>query len=175
MRHTKILMINLDDEVLAETLMHHAPDWQSALAFLENVSLNENIEFSPDTVSNIIRAEYEQENNMDTYGKWNEEVKATLSVACISDGYEPNDQNLIETLTEAKLVYKETVGEHRWWNDELRVVKIGDSYFGFMWANSTGDTGLSDLGWEFDFGSVDFYESKEVIQIVFVPVSKKGE
>lgn len=61
MRKTKILMINLDDEVLAETLMHHAPDWQSALAFLENVALNENIEFSPDTVSNIIRAEYEQE------------------------------------------------------------------------------------------------------------------
>ena len=106
---------------------------------------------------------------MDTCGKWNEVVKAVLAVACISDGFETNERNLIETLTEADVFFKETVGTHRWWNDELRVVKIGDNYIGYLWANSTGDTSLSDLGWEFNLSSAKFYEPKEVVQVIFVP------
>lgn len=56
-----LLVIDLDAEKLAETLMFHAPDWESTLAFLENVAIENGVEFHPDTVSNIIRAEYEKE------------------------------------------------------------------------------------------------------------------
>lgn len=56
-----ILLINLDADILAETLMRHAPDWESTLSFLENLAINEGIRFNPDAVSNIIRAEYEKE------------------------------------------------------------------------------------------------------------------
>lgn len=111
---------------------------------------------------------------MDTYGKWKEEVKEVIVAACIADGFEPTEGNLIETLTEADEFYRETVGSHRWWNDELRVVKIGDSFIGYLWANSTGDTGLGDLGWEFDLSSVIFYESKEIVKVVFVPKEIKN-
>lgn len=57
----KLIIIDLSTEELAETLMNHAPDWESALSFLENLAIENEIEFSPDAVSNIIRAEYEKE------------------------------------------------------------------------------------------------------------------
>lgn len=57
----KLLIIELDEEELAEVLMFHAPDWESTLSFLENLAIENEIEFSPDTVANIIRAEYEKE------------------------------------------------------------------------------------------------------------------
>ena len=57
----KLLIISLKEDELAETLMNHAPDWESTLAFLENLAIHEDVEFYPDTVSNIIRAEYEKE------------------------------------------------------------------------------------------------------------------
>lgn len=108
---------------------------------------------------------------MNTCGKWKDEVKAILVVACISDGFDPEDErNLLETLTEADVVFSETTKSHRWWNDELRVAKIGENYIGYSWANSTGDTSLNDLGWEFDLDSATFYEPKEVIKVIFVPV-----
>lgn len=56
-----ILLISLDEDILAEALMNHAPDWEGTLAFLENLAINEGISFNPDAVSNIIRAEYEKE------------------------------------------------------------------------------------------------------------------
>ncbi len=57
----KLLVISLKEDELAETLMNHAPDWESTLSFLENLAIENEIEFSPDTVSNIIRAEYDKE------------------------------------------------------------------------------------------------------------------
>lgn len=112
---------------------------------------------------------------MDTYGKWNEEVKKVLVEECVAAGYEPTDPNLIETLTEGKVVYKETTGSHRWWNDELQVIQIGDKFIGFDWANSTGDAGLSDLGWKFCLDTVQFYAPVEVTVTKYLPLPLKGE
>lgn len=56
-----ILQIDLSEESLAQLLIEHAEDWVEVLTFLENVARNRD-EFLPfDSVSNIIRAEYEKE------------------------------------------------------------------------------------------------------------------
>ena len=58
---SSVISISLEPEELAELLMFHAPDWESTLSFLENLAIEHGIEFSSDTVANIIRAEYEKE------------------------------------------------------------------------------------------------------------------
>lgn len=55
------LVIELDAEHLADLLMKHSDDWYETLKFLENLSLSRSQALDVDTVSNIIRAEYEKE------------------------------------------------------------------------------------------------------------------
>lgn len=56
-----ILQIDLNEESLAELLINHADDWTEVLSFLENVVISRGGFLPYDTVSNIIRAEYEKE------------------------------------------------------------------------------------------------------------------
>lgn len=107
---------------------------------------------------------------MKYYGKFSEEVEKLLSDECTSEGFEPTTKNLIELLTEIKEVYSESTGEHRWWNEILNVVKVGDRFLGYVWAENTGDNSIFDAGWEFDLSSVKFYEPKEVTVTKYVEV-----
>lgn len=56
-----LLVIDLEDGELAELLMQHSTDWVEVLSFLENVVRSRGGFFPFDSVSNIIRAEYEKE------------------------------------------------------------------------------------------------------------------
>ena len=108
---------------------------------------------------------------MEYDGKFSENIEDFLTKDCVEAGFEPTIPNLIEGLTEAKQVYSELVGEHRWWNDVLQVVRIGDKFVGYVWAENTGDNGIFDAGFVFDLSSVKFYEPKEVTITKYVEVS----
>ena len=107
---------------------------------------------------------------MEYSGKFSEEIEKFLTEDCIAEGFEPTIPNLIEVLTEAPQVYSEPAGTHRWWNDVLNVVKIGDKFLGYIWAENTGDNSIFDAGFEFDLSSVKFYEPKEVTVTKYVEV-----
>jgi GGDEF domain-containing protein len=87
-------------------------------------------------------------------------------------GYGTTDRELYEVLTESKEVYREESGSHRWWNDYFIVVSLDGQLIGFIGADATGDTSLSDLGWEFNPNSVTEVEAKE--KVITVYEVKKG-
>lgn len=100
----------------------------------------------------------------------NEKIKAHLIAYCESKGWETSDEGLMEVLKESKPLFKEIVGEHRWYEDEFRVVEINGMLIGFMDFHMTGDNNASDMGLEHDIRKVceveknqktiDYYERK---------------
>jgi len=44
----------------------------------------------------------------------------------------------------------EVTGSRRWWDDTIEIVKVGERYFRFLGAQTTGDDNAKDKGWEFD-------------------------
>ena len=61
---------------------------------------------------------------------------------------------------------------HRWWDTyviikQFDLGKKGKYYIGYEWAYANGDESIFDLGWEFDQGSISFYEPREEIKITF--------
>jgi hypothetical protein len=100
------------------------------------------------------------------------ELKQIIFDYNISKGWGTDDRTLQETLSESPVIYKENEGDHRWWTEWFRVTKINNVLIGYTWASSTGDMGIWDLGWEFDWDSLCEVEPKEVAQIIYV---QKGE
>lgn len=78
-----------------------------------------------------------------------------------SQGWATTDADLMETLTESRIVYRENQGSRRWWDDWFYVAKIGDKYIGYDWAKANRDESIFDLGWEFDWNSVCEVEPQE--------------
>jgi hypothetical protein len=105
---------------------------------------------------------------METYGNFSEEITKILTDECVKDGFEPTEANILDTLTEAKEVYREIVGEHRWYEDLLKVVEIDGRFIGFIWGNVTGDNCLSDIGWVFKKQSAKFYVPIQVTVTKYV-------
>jgi hypothetical protein len=96
------------------------------------------------------------------------ELKQVIVDYNISQGWSIDDKTLQETLSESKVLYKENMGDHRWWTEWFKVIEISGFLIGYTWASSTGDTGIWDLGWEFDWDSLCEVEPKEVTQIIYV-------
>lgn len=69
-------------------------------------------------------------------------------------------------------IHSEEINHRRWWKDRFDVVEINGKYVGFDTAETTGDRGPSDVGWEFDFDSICEVEKKVEIKevVTFVPV-----
>jgi hypothetical protein len=105
------------------------------------------------------------------HGKWNEEVKAVLAAEQEKDGFGTSDSDLLELLREADAVHTEPAGSQRWWDNILKVVKIGDHFIGFMDGRSPGDHSLCDLGWAFDCSKVHFCEPYEVTITKYRPLT----
>lgn len=76
-----------------------------------------------------------------------------------------------EFLSDMDVIWKDNQGEHRWYIDEFRVVKIGDRLIGFMWGITTGDMGILEIGWEFNEDSICFVNGIEKTVVVYEPVS----
>jgi len=87
-----------------------------------------------------------------------------------SKWYKPNepidDADLKEFLRDADVVNRKEEGGSRWWNNEVIVAKIGDRYFEYADAYTTGDMSPEEAGWEFDWSTVDEVEPyKEIITV----------
>jgi hypothetical protein len=72
--------------------------------------------------------------------------------------FDPNEEftdgELIDILTEADTVFSKKVSGSRWWDNTQEVVRIGDKYFEYMGATTTGDMSAWEAGWEFDWSTV---------------------
>lgn len=93
----------------------------------------------------------------------NEKIKSFLIEYNKSKGWGTNDAALLETITESTCIYKVVIDKRRWWNETFKVVEINGLKIGYDWAESTGDVGVRDLGWEFDYTSICEVIEKEKI------------
>jgi len=56
---------------------------------------------------------------------------------------------------------------YRWWDEMTCVKKIGNKYFSYTWAITTGDMSANEAGWEFDFDSlIEVEPYEETITII---------
>jgi hypothetical protein len=100
-----------------------------------------------------------------------EQIKDTLVAYNMQKGYKADNDTLLETLMEGEIIYKESLGDHRWWTEWFCVTKIKDVFIGYTWATTTGDNSIWDAGWEFDWDSLCEVEPKEVVTTIYI---KKG-
>ena len=103
-------------------------------------------------------------------GTWDEEIKEVLVAKLKEEGFGTTDENILELLREST-IHEEIDASHRWWNDVLKVAKIGKQLIGFVDGDNTGDTSLNDLGWTFYADTVTFYEQYEVTVTKYRPKS----
>jgi len=82
--------------------------------------------------------------------------------------YKPED--IIEFLESCPGVATIDVDHHRWWDTEIRIVRVGDHLVGFGWAHANRDESIFDLGWTFDPATICEYVAKEVVATTYVPV-----
>ncbi len=97
----------------------------------------------------------------------NEKARNTLVAYCESKEWLTSEDDLIEALTEANVIHREEVGQHRWWNEYLYVVDINGMLIGFIWAEANRDESVRDLGWEFDPGTICEMERVEEIVVTY--------
>lgn len=80
------------------------------------------------------------------------------------DNYDVEGKPFTDNLTEffyeigGGFLYKESLGNSRWWENLFLVQEINGKLIGYNWATTTGDTNAQDRGWEFDEDSVCFVE-----------------
>lgn len=96
----------------------------------------------------------------------NEKIKEHLKQYNLSKGYGIEDCDLIETIQEAKQVYKNNGDKHRWWIEYFYVVEVDGMYIGYVDAESTGDSNAQELGYEFDLTSICECEKQKQTLIV---------
>jgi hypothetical protein len=90
-------------------------------------------------------------------------VKEFLVSYAESKGWKTDEDNLVEIVTDGKVVWEGDHDERRHWTDITRVVEIGGRFFAFAWATG-GD--IFDKGWEFDHDTI--HEVKPVTKTVTV-------
>jgi hypothetical protein len=70
------------------------------------------------------------------------------------DGEEPTDGDLLDFLNEGNIVQNKKLSGSRWWNNMNRVSEVEGVYFSYDWAETTGDMGIWEAGWEFNWSSL---------------------
>jgi len=96
----------------------------------------------------------------------NEKIKNHLIKYNQSNGWGVDDETLIETLTDSRVIYEEEIDERRWWTEYTQVVEIDGMFIGFEMAKTTGDRSTFDVGWEFSEDSI--FEAEQYTE----PVTK---
>lgn len=79
-----------------------------------------------------------------------------------------NDSELLEILRGYDVLHEEKIDMHRWWNEYRYVIKIGDKYVGYVYAETTGDMSPWEAGYEFDPDSICEMERREKITVTYV-------
>lgn len=102
----------------------------------------------------------------------NKEIKDFLMGYCKDNGHEVSDQGIKEALQDKYEIYSEILDTHRWWNDVFLVVAVDEKLIGYDWAETTGDSGAEEMGWEFDIDSVCEVEKKEKTVVVYEKIKE---
>ena len=104
----------------------------------------------------------------------NNKVEKILEGYCKGKGYEKwkDDDELFEILRECcEEVQEKVVSKHRWWNIVEYIVKAGDTFLSYVYADNTGEMSPSEAGYEFD---PDTIQEMEPIQKTVTTYVKKG-
>ena len=98
-------------------------------------------------------------------------------VEYLIEKYHPENEDFSEDiiiweyLHEMSPIHKEKVGEHRWWNDINRVVRLGDLLVQIESAETTNDDSLSDIGWKGDYSNIIEVEPYEKTITAYRPIA----
>ena len=109
---------------------------------------------------------------MEMLGKLNPEIRIIMEAACLREGLEANDSDIVEVLLERGEVYSEIGSSHRWYDEKMVVVEIDNHLIQFDWYHLTGDTSVSDMGLEFYLSSVRLCEAHQVTVTKYHPIEK---
>ena len=79
-------------------------------------------------------------------------IEKLLEDYCIEKGFTKweNDNELLDILRDLKEVKEELIEKHRWWNEYEYIVKLGDTYIRYIYADTTGDMSPSEAGYDFN-------------------------
>jgi len=93
-----------------------------------------------------------------------EKIIAHVKSFCDKEGYKCVDNDdIMDMITESSEIYTENTGSHRWYDDLFVVVDINGLLIGFDGFYMTGDSGMFDMGLEYDLSSVCEVEKKEKV------------
>lgn len=98
-------------------------------------------------------------------------VKEHVRQYNIRERQDDSDAGVIETILEAKIIWRDVVGKRRWWNDVFCVVEVNGMLIGYDGAATTGDNNPRDVGWEFDPSTICAVKPKEITTIIFEKVN----
>jgi len=90
-----------------------------------------------------------------------ETVKELLESICVREGYEVDEDIMIEFLEDANVVYTGERDVHRWYIIEDVVVELEGYYIAWYNYIITGDGCMSDMDLEYDLDAAYFVERKE--------------
>lgn len=97
----------------------------------------------------------------------NDKIKRHLEEFNKKNKREMGDNWIYETLEGCgKEVYREDMGDSRWWKNLLIIKEIDGILIGFCIATTTGDEGPYEKGWEFDEESIHEVVKKEETKVV---------
>lgn len=95
-----------------------------------------------------------------------DKVRQHLAEYATSNNWQTDDDTLFEIVREAKKVYSEKIGSHRWYDDIFVVVDVNGMKIGYNDFYMTGDNSPSDMGLDYDINSI--CEVKEVEKTIKV-------
>ena len=104
----------------------------------------------------------------------NKKIEKLLEDYYKKDGYEKwkNDDELLEVLRGFDILHKKMISEHRHWNEYRYVIKIEDTYIGYVFSERTGDMSASEAGYDFDPDSI--CEMEQVEKTITTYIKKEG-
>lgn len=85
-----------------------------------------------------------------------------LKAIALRDYEDADDTTLWEILTEGDEIESEIVSEHRWYDDERKVVKVEGMFIEYYDYHITGDNTSWDMGLENQFDTICEVEPYEV-------------
>lgn len=100
-------------------------------------------------------------------------IKYIEAVYCKPNGKQQifNEEEALELLVWSGNETEISRNSHRWWDEVIYVVPIGDKFFRYIYATANRDESVQDLGWNFNWDSV--FEVKQIKEIVEIIKYKK--
>ena len=86
----------------------------------------------------------------------NKKIEKILKDECQKDacGIWETSEGLLDLLRDFDVLAKIDPEESRWWVEYRYIIKVKDTYIGYVYAETTGDMNAWEAGYEFDPDSV---------------------